>query len=228
LADNDISQVQDYDGGSSGGGGIDLPGGSSAYPSSPIAGELGSTGNNFFTNYSNIAKIKNQLSVIDATFKRFNTPPVLNFSGNTINISRKAETLDTLNISEFFHPLLDFSEYQKQTFVISPRTTVNIDPSSLQTTNGEVSMIVARAYYLPEASYGDRSIFWDYKGSQRNPMGQFMVLSGAVKDGSSWYGWDLDPFTTYGHTGPANIANGGISFTNPTNLNVKLTIIIAS
>lgn len=224
MAENNTSQVEDFDGGNSSFHGSDLSGGSSEYPLSPS----GPTGSDFFTKYTNVANLREQLKQIDETFKRFNTKPVLNFINDSIVISRKAETLDFLSLSEFFHPLLDFSEYQKQTFVINPETTINIDSSSLQTTNGEVSMIVVKAQYLPEATDSDKVIFWDYKGSVRNPMGQIMVLSGAVKNGSSWYGWDMDPFSTYGHTGSADISTGGLSFTNPTGLNVKLTIIIAS
>ena len=55
-----------------------------------------------------------------------------------------------------------------------------------------------------------------------------MILTGAVKNGSQWRGWDVDPFSTYGHTGSANNANGGFIFTNPTDYNVKLTVIAAN
>jgi phage terminase large subunit-like protein len=59
-------------------------------------------------------------------------------------------------------------------------------------------------------------------------MGQFMVLTGAVKNGLSWKGWNVDPFSTYDHNGPANITAGGFTFTNPTQWTVKLTIITAN
>jgi hypothetical protein len=224
LAENDTYQPGDYDGGDSLASGTDLSGGSSAYALSPV----GATGNDFFTRYTNVAKLKDQLVLIHETFRRFNTQPSLEFIGDSVVVSRKAEVLDSLSLSDFFHPLLDFSEYQKQTFVINPRTSVNIDNSSFQTTNGEVSMIIAKAEYLPEAKDGDRILFWDYTGSDRNPMGQIMVLTGAVKNGSTWHGWDVNPFSSYGNTGPADTSNSGLSFTNPTELNVKLTIIIAS
>jgi len=55
-----------------------------------------------------------------------------------------------------------------------------------------------------------------------------MVLTGAVKNGSQWRGWDVDPFSTYGHTGNANSSDGGFIFTNPTDYNVKLTVIAAN
>ena len=55
-----------------------------------------------------------------------------------------------------------------------------------------------------------------------------MVLTGAIKNGSQWKGWDVDPFSTYGHTGNANSYNGGFIFTNPTDYNVKLIVIAAN
>lgn len=224
MSENNTYQAENFDGGNVGNGGNEIFGGSSSYPLSPV----GPTGNEFFTKYTNVAKNLKQLDVVDATFKRFNTPPVLSFSGDSILINRKTENLETFNISEFFHPILNFSEYQRQTFVINPRTTINIDNSSFESTNGEVSMIAVRAYYLPETYEGDRVIFWDYKGSERYPLKNFMILTGAVKDGQSWNGWDVNPFSNYGNTGPAQISNGGFNFTNPTNFNVKLSIIISS
>ncbi len=228
MADLDPIQIENFDGGNApSSGGIDFPGGNSQYAApNPLAG---GTGGMFVTPYTNVALLRTEFPIINATFRDFNDPPQVRFIEQDIRVVQQADTLDFLNLTSFFHYLFDFSEYQKQTFVINPRTTINLDPSSFSSTNGEISMLIARAYYLPEAvDPNNRLLFWDYKGNGRNPMGQFMVLSGAVKEGSSWYGWDIDPFDTYGHTGDANIANGGLSFTNPTELNVKLSIIVAS
>jgi hypothetical protein len=222
LADQDPSQISNFDGGTASGAGDDFSGGSSTYPASPI----GQTGGEFLTNYTNVAKTRADFQRINATFRDFDEPAKLRFIDQSLKVTQQADTLDFLNLTEFFHPLQSFSEYEKQTFVIAPATSANFDSSSFSSTNGEVSMIIARAYYLPEAT--ERNLFWDYKGAERNLMGQFMVLTGAVKNGYSWNGWDLDPFSTYGHTGNANIAEGGLTFTNPTNMNVKLTIIAAS
>jgi hypothetical protein len=222
LADQDPAQIPNFDGGTSVGTGNDFTGGDSTYPFAPI----GQTGGEFLTNYTNVAKTKADFPRINATFRDFNEPAKVRFIDQSLKVTQQADTLDFLNLVEFFHPLQSFSEYEKQTFVIAPTTSVNFDSSSFSTTNGEVSMIIARAYYLPEST--QRNLFWDYKGAERNLMGQFMVLTGAVKEGYPWNGWDLDPFSTYGHTGPANIAEGGLTFTNPTDMNVKLTIIVAS
>ena len=224
MSQNNTYQAENFEGGGIGEPGPQIIGGSSSYPLSPV----GPTGNDFFTKYTNVAKTTRQLDVVDATFKRFNTPPVLSFSGDSILINRKTENLESFNISEFFHPLLSFSEYQKQTFVINPRTTINIDNSGFESTNGEVSMIAARAYYLPEAEEEDRVIFWEYQGTQKYPMKDLVILTGAVKNEQTWNGWDVNPFSNYGNTGPAQISNGGLSFTNPTRFNVKLSIIISS
>ena len=233
MSDQD-SNVLNFEGGSSSySSDVDFSGGSSLYANPPFSiGETGSSGDTagkFLTRYTNIALLKNQFPRIDATFRDFNDPQKIKIVGESLKVFKQAETVESLNLSSFFHFLQNFSEYQKQTFVIAPRTTINLDPSSFSSTNGEVSLILTRAYYLPEAvNVEDRILFWDYKGNTRNPMGQFMILTGAVKNGSSWYGWDINPFGTYDHSDDPNISLGGISFTNPTELNVKITILVAS
>ena len=112
--------------------------------------------------------------------------------------------------------------------IIGPRSSANLDPGSFYGTTGEVSMLIARAHYLPETTEDQKVLFWDYKANERNIMGEIMVLTGAIKNGSQWRGWDVDPFSTYGHTGNANSYNGGFIFTNPTDYNVKLIVIAAN
>lgn len=224
MADQDPSNIPDFDGGNAIPNGMNLLGGSSSYATNP----QGPSGSNFLMNYTNVAKIKSDLERVNQTFKEYNDPYELRFIGTSFTVVKKAATADFLNVADFFHPLLDFSEYQKQTFVIGSGSTVNIDPSSFYTTEGVVSFIICRAYYLPESSSDDRVLFWDYLGNTRNIMGDVMILSGAVKEGVSWYGWDLNPFSTVGQTGSPNISQGGLSFTNPTGNSVKLIIITAS
>ena len=224
--EENISNSLNFDGGDSGGGGIDFPGGNSTYAQSPLQGSP--TGGLFITKYTNIAQTQAQFPRVNATFRDFNIQPALRFSEEKIKVTQRAETLDFLNLVSFFHPIQSFSEFQKQTFVINPRSTINLDPFSFTTTNGEVSLIMARAYYLPEATPESMLLFWDYQGNDRNVMGQIMVLSGSVKNSSAWEGWDLNPFTDVNHTDPANISLGGLSFTNPTDLNVKLSILVSS
>ena len=89
-------------------------------------------------------------------------------------------------------------------------------------------MLIARAHYLPETTEDQKVLFWDYKANERNIMGEIMVLTGAIKNGSQCKGWDVDPFSTYGHTGNDNSYNGGFIFTNPTDYNVKLIVIAAN
>ena len=224
MADQDIASYN-FDGGSAfSDGGNQIAGGSAGYPLNPMAGTTGG----FDTLYTNLAINRDSLLRIEATFREFNEKPELRFVKESLVVTQKADTLDYLDIASFFHPLQDFSDFQKQTFTIGPLNSVNIDPGSFEGTLGEASMIVARAYYLPESKADERILFWDYKGNSRNIMGKFMVLTGAIKKDLHWKGWDLDPFSTYGHTGPANIGNGGLSFSNPTSKTVKLTIITAN
>lgn len=219
------NQILNIDGGNSSSPGSELTGGNSQYVLSP-QGE-GSTGG-FFTNYTNVALVKNDLKRINATFRRFNDKPKVKFVKEYYSVIRKEETMDKVSLADFFHPIQSFSEYQKQTFVIDPLTTINLDPSSFYSSEGEVSLLVAKAEYLPEAEDNEKILFWDYANTPRKIMGSVMILSGSIKNGLSWHGWDLDPFSDYTHNDPANINQGGISFTNPTPKSVKLTILTAN
>jgi hypothetical protein len=224
MADQDPTNIPDFDGGNAVSTGQNFLGGSSTYASTP----QGASGSEFKMVYTNVAKVRSDLERVNKTFKEFNDPYELKFVGTSFTINKKAVTSDSLDISDFFHPLLDFSEYQKQTFVIGTGTTINIDPSSFYMTLGVVSFVICKAEYLPESSPDDRVLFWDYLGNTRNIMGEIMILSGAVKENVSWYGWDLNPYSTVGQTGPVNVSQGGLSFTNPTGYSVRLTIITAN
>jgi hypothetical protein len=218
-------EILNIDGGNSSGQGSEINGGNSQYPLSPQPS--GATGG-FVTAYANIALQKKDLKRIDATFKRFNDQSKVKFIKEYYSVIRKEETMDKVSLAEFFHPLQSFSEYQKQTVVIDPLTTINLDPSSFYSTEGEVSLLVVKAEYLPEADPNEKMIFWDYGNTPRKIMGSIMILSGSIKNGSIWHGWDIDPFSDYAHTANPDINDGGISFTNPTEKTVKLIILTAN
>jgi hypothetical protein len=224
VADSETVNNDNFDGGTSSQiGDINLIGGNSEFAISPSGSTAG-----FNVKYTNIAETTPALEIIEATFQRFNDPNEVEFIKESFEVIYQEKTLDKLDVIDFFHPLQSFSNYQKQTFVILPQTSANLDPSSFTSTNGEVSMLIAKAEYLPGTSIEEKVLFWDYKGNQRNIMGEIMILTGAIKEDLSWRGWDVDPFSTYGHTGPANSANGGFIFTNPTDSEVQLTVITAN
>jgi FkbM family methyltransferase len=141
-------EILNIDGGNSSNSSSEISGGNSEYPLSPQSS--GATGG-FLSNYTNIALIKSDLKRINATFIRFNDRPKVKFIKEYYSVIRKEETMDKVSLAEFFHPLQSFSEYQKQTVVIDPLTTINLDPSSFYSTEGEVSLLVVKAEYLPEA-----------------------------------------------------------------------------
>ena len=203
-------EILNIDGGNSSNSSSEISGGNSEYPLSPQP--AGATGG-FLSNYTNIALIKSDLKRINATFIRFNDQPKVKFIKEYYSVIRKEETMDKVSLAEFFHPLQSFSEYQKQTVVIDPLTTINLDPSSFYSTEGEVSLIVVKA---------------EYGNTPRKIMGSIMILSGSIKNGSIWHGWDIDPFSDYAHTANPDINDGGISFTNPTEKTVKLIILTAN
>lgn len=217
-----IEEELNLEGGDSLNPGFEVLGGDSEYYMSN-----GSTGG-FVTNYTNVAQIDTDLKRINATFRRFNDPNEVRFIKEYFCITKKDETFDKISVSEFFHPLQDFSEYQKQTVILDPYTTINLDPSSFYSTEGEVSLIVVKAEYLPEAEYSEKMIFWDYGNTPTKIMGSLMILSGAVKNGASWHGWDVNPFDSYDQTTQPTINDGGLSFNNPTKNKVKLTILTSN
>ena len=222
MADNQDNNF--YGGSASAPGPEFFTGGSAGYPLDPLGGSTGG----FETKYTNIAEVTRDLERVEATFKRFNDPIEIEFIKESFRVNQQSQTLNSLDLVDFFHPLQDFSEFQKVSMIIGPRSSANLDPGSFYGTTGEVSMLIARANYLPETPEDQKILFWDYKANERNIMGEIMILTGAIKDGSQWRGWDVDPFSTYGHTGNANNANGGFTFTNPTDYNVKLTVIAAN
>lgn len=237
MQDLESPSNNNYDGGSSQfPGGNEIYGGSSNFPIGPnqyptnqsSQNPVGGTTGGFSTEYRNIVLKSGQFKNIEATFQRFNEPVGVKFVKESFDVVYQSQVLDFLDVADFFHPLQSFSNYQKQTIIINPTTSFNLDPGSFTDTNGEISMLVAKAEYLPEAEDSDRILFWDYKGSQRNLMCDFMVLTGAIKNGQNWKGWDIDPFSTYNHADIPNSANGGFIFTNPTDMVVKLTIITAN
>lgn len=224
MTDTETLNADNFDGGSSEQTGeTSIIGGNSEFAISPS----GATAE-FDIKYTNIAETYPQLELIEATFKRFNDPNEIEFIKESFEVVYQDKTLDKLDVMDFFHPLQSFSNYQKQTFVILPKTSANLDPASFSDTNGEVSFLIAKAEYLPGISIEEKVLFWDYKGNQRNIMGEIMILTGAIKESLPWKGWDVDPFSTYGHTGPANSANGGFIFTNPTDSEIQLTVITAN
>ena len=221
---SNLQNDQNYDGGNSLTSGFsgDVGGGNYSQVTSPGACT-------FETRYKNVALTRDQLPLIDWTFKYKNQPAVGRFFKSAFNVCLQSNVTETINLSSFFHPFQSFSSYQKQTFVIDPQNTIDLDSGNFVNSANQVSFIFARAYYLPTAGEGEKILFWDYSGSERYPMGQVMCLTGAIKNGSAWRGWDINPYINTGHTGPsANLSIGGISFSNPTSLPVKIVVITAN
>lgn len=223
MTNPQIPPANDFDGGSSNSNySSDIIGGSSLFPLDPNTGGTGE----FKTMYTNMALDATPwVDIIQATFTRFNEPTKIRFIKESLDVVYQSKTMDFLDLKNFFHPLQSFSDYQKQTIIISPNSSFNLDPGAFSSTNGEISMLIARAYYLPEVISDDQILFWDYKGNQRYTMGKFMVLTGAIKNGYTWRGWDVNPFD---QNGIPYSSLGGFIFTNPTSYDVKLTIIIAN
>ena len=179
----------------------------------------------FLVDYAIIAPNKTALRRVNLTFANFNDPVNIRFYNTALNVSWQKFTEVTLDLVSFFHPLQNFSNYQKQTFNIPARTTVNFDTGNFDETYGEASLIMVQAEYLPHLVDDPFNlIYWNYKNSPRYVMGEFMVLSGAVKTSGNWKGWQVDPSLEPGYDG----ITPGFVFTNPTNFSVRITILTAN
>jgi hypothetical protein len=179
----------------------------------------------FLVDYTIIARNKTALRRVNLTFANFNDPQNIRFYNTALNVAWQKYTEETLSLVDFFHPIQSFSNYQKQTFNIAALSSINFDVGNFETTYGEVSLLMAQAEYLPHLVVDtDNIIYWNYKNSPRYAMGEFMVLTGAVKTTSPWFGWQVDPSQEPDYTG----IEPGFVFTNPTNYTVRITILTAN
>ena len=203
------------------GGGTMFAGGSSVSGLAP-----GQTGD-FLTKYTLIANTPGSLRRVNLTFSNFNDPKEVRLFNSALNVTYQADIEESLGLADFFHPLQSFSGYQKQTFVIPANTSINLDPGDFDTTLGEVSLLLAKADYYADATDDQRLRYWPYNGLERYVMSDVMMLTGQIKEGYSWKGWEVRPDieSQVGYTGAAT---GGFVFSNPTEYSVKLTILTAN
>ena len=216
------------------GGDLDIYGGSSPAVTGGIYFGEGSSqigldpgpSANFDTRYTLIALNPGGLERVNLTFSNFNDPKNIRFYNTSMNVAWQDVTEQKLDLVDFFYPVRDFSGYQQQTFVIAPYTSVNLDQGDFDTTLGEIGLLMARAQFYADATPNQRMLYWEYRGS-RYIMADFMMLTGQVKNGQIWKGWQTsnDVTSEVGYTGAAT---GGFVFSNPTEYNVKLTVLTAS
>lgn len=175
------------------------------------------------TQYTLLATTPGALRRVGLTFADFNDPREVRFFNGSMNVVWQAETEMKLSLTDFFHPLQRFSSYQLQSFVIAPFTSIYMDPGDFEQTYGEVSLLMAKADYYADATEEQNFLYWQYGGDERYVMNEFMVLTGAVKNGSSWKGWSTEQYE-----GPTGGVTGGFTFSNPTEYKVKLTVLAAN
>ena len=187
------------------------------YSTGPI--NPGGSGSEFLVDYTITAKTIEDLDRVKLTLSDFNEKRNLRFFQDGFNVVWKQDIEDGIKLSDFFHPLQDFSGYQKQTFVIESNSYIYLDPGYFQETNGNIGFLFARAYYLPKDSDEETpTLYWNYGASgssgpfETYVMGNLLCLSGVTVEGSTGSGWNSE----------------GFYFTNPTDKNVKLKIITAN
>ena len=122
----------------------------------------------FKVDYAIIAPNPTALRRVNLTFADFNDPVNVRFYNTAVNVSWQKYTEETLNLVSFFHPIQNFSNYQKQTFNIPARSTINFDVGNFDETFGEVSLMMVQAEYLPHLTVDPYNvIYWNYKNSPR-------------------------------------------------------------
>lgn len=178
--------------------------------------------------YRNVATIREQIKIVGLTLQDYNDPREIRFYNTAFNIAYQAQTEEKVDVTNFFHPLQNFSSWQKQTVILSPLSSINLDPGDYENTKGEISFMLVKPVYSPEATLEEQVCFWNYKQSQRFLIGPLLVLSGAIKNGYNWKGWSVSPFPDELQTGSPDPTLGGFIFSNPTNKTVKLIILTAS
>jgi hypothetical protein len=218
------------------GGSLEIYGGNSA-PYASNTGTFFGEGNsatglnpgtgNFGINYTLIAQNQIGLDRVNLTFSDFNDPHQVRFYNTALNVAWQAETDIKMDLADFFYPIQSFSGYQKQTMIISPYTSILLDQGDFDTTLGEVGLLMAQAEYNVNTIPQQQILYWQYDGGPRYIMGPLLMLSGQVKNGQSWKGWQTsnDPSYEIGYTGAAT---GGFIFSNPTEYSIKLTVLTAS
>lgn len=194
-----------------------LPNISGGYATGPVP--PGASGDKFHTQYTIIATDDESLERLQLTFCDFNEPRKLRFFQESFNVVWKKYTEESIKVSKFFHPLQDFSGFQNQTFVIKPESYFYFDPGYFGSTNDQIGFLFASAEYLPEAPIDQRSLYWTYGASgaddqdqETYAMGDFLSLSGAIREGATGNAWN----------------SKGFYFTNPNVNPVKLKIITAN
>lgn len=187
------------------------------YATGPV--NPGGSGSEFLVDYTITAKNIKDLDRVKLTLSDANESRSIRFFQDGYNITWKQDIEDRIDLSGFFHPLQDFSGYQKQTFVIEPKSYIYLDPGYFSETNGNIGFLFARAYYLPKDNDTDQHVlYWNYgpTGSIDSPetyiMGELLCLSGTTVEDGVGKGWNSE----------------GFHFTNPTDKNVKLKIITAN
>jgi len=194
-----------------------LPNISGGYATGPIP--PGASGDLFETEYTIIAKSKKDIPRVQLTFCDYNEPRRIRFFHDSFNVVWKKYVEESINLGDFFHPIQSFSGFQNQTFAIKPESCFYFDPGYFEETNDRIGFLFGYAEYLPEAPDNQRSLYWSYGPSgaddndfQNYVMGDFLCLSGAIKEGATGNAWN----------------SKGFYFTNPNENVVRLKIITAN
>ena len=137
------------------------------------------------------------------------------FSGGSLDVQLGAKTLFEFLLSSFF---MNVNKYMYEEFTLASLESVDLDPSNISITGGEVRCVVIIVEYPKSDSSStvltsaDQYITWEQPiGGQVMNLGKMMMLTGATGNG-----WDLI-------TSP-----GGLRLTNPHDsfdVNIKILLV---
>ena len=158
------------------------------------------------------------------------------FEGSTLKIISGAQTLYSLDLSNFGQFGSEAGGSFKKSYYIPSLSTYTLFGGNIAQEQGEVGMIIMLVNYdsyIPDAG---RYITIEYKGSIIT-CNNLTFLTGTTMDTTPWQGWDLEPYNlaaspiNYSPQLDPNISSpdfnyGGMLIYNPTSAEVEIQILV--
>lgn len=156
------------------------------------------------------------------------------FEGSFLKIIMGSQVLDTVDLSNFFHPAsINGGSFKKRVYIPSGES-YNLYGGNIAQDQGEVSMIVIRVKYDPSLPEVEKLIYWEYEGNL-SPCKNLLFLTGKTLDHVKHHGWDLEPYSPEASTfSPVlspqptspDLSLGGIVLKNTTLKEVEVEILV--
>jgi hypothetical protein len=156
------------------------------------------------------------------------------FEGSFLKIIMGSQVLDTVDLSNFFHPAsINGGSFKKRIYIQSGGS-YTLYGGNIAQDQGEVSMVIVRVKYDSTLPDTEKMIHWEYEGNLF-PCKNLLFLTGKTKDHEKHHGWDLEPYTPEASTfSPVlspqptspDLSLGGIVLKNTTLKEVEVEILV--